>query len=224
MSSVRDWLLNFGINETDVAHSENKGWIAANVPASAAEELFKSELYEYQSSQTGHIRIGCDEYHVPEHLAEHIDYVTPGVKMSAPLRKTKRSLSKRNISPQKLNFDIEPFQNFPDWWPGTLPDDVKYCGGNITPPCWRYLYSLPFPTINDTENTVGLFEQGDYFAQGDIDEYFQKYDPRVPAGYSMCTSCKVQYSYFETDAIASSCSPQSPQRRRWRGTRIPEQP
>lgn len=63
---------------------------------------------------------------------------------------------------------------------GGLPPDVQNCGVNITPPCWRALYGLPMPHINDSVNALGLFEQGDYFSQSDVSMYYAKYAPNVP--------------------------------------------
>lgn len=188
---MRDWLIESGVNETAIAHSDNKGWIAVNVPAKLVEDLFQSELYEYES-KAGSVRLGCHEYRLPAHLVDHIDFVTPGVKMTATLKKrVRRSQSwgppshHRRPGPGR---DPNPHwggpHHSPPHWHGELPEDVRYCGGNITPPCWRYLYKLPFPHINDSVNAAGLYEQGDYFSQSDIDMYFDKYAPYVPSDYS----------------------------------------
>ncbi|KAF2159582.1 hypothetical protein M409DRAFT_29901 [Zasmidium cellare ATCC 36951] len=186
IESVRDWLIQSGINETAIAHSDNRGWIAADVPAGIAEDIFRAQLYEYESVKTGSVRIGCHEYRLPAHLVEHIDYVTPGVKMSAVLKKrAKRSQSWGDHSHHRGPYwkptrHGQPPHHYPPGWPGDLPEDVRYCGGNITPACWRYLYKLPFPHINDSVNAAGLFEQGDYFAQSDISMYF--HDPNNGGG------------------------------------------
>ncbi|KAK4506247.1 hypothetical protein PRZ48_004212 [Zasmidium cellare] len=190
IDSVREWLIQSGINETAIAHSYSRGWIAANIPAKVAEGLFHAKLYEYESIKTGSIRMGCHEYHLPAHLVDYVDYVTPGVKLSAALKKrVKRGRfgggSSHHGGPyRRPNGHGYPPHHFPPGWPGNLPEDVRYCGGNMTPPCWRYLYKLPFPHINDSVNAAGVFEQGDYFAQSDTSQYFQKYAPYVPSDYS----------------------------------------
>lgn len=44
--SVMNWLKEHGIG--GVVHSDNKGWLAFDIPASQAEELFKTEYHEYE--------------------------------------------------------------------------------------------------------------------------------------------------------------------------------
>lgn len=63
-----------------------------------------------------------------------------------------------------------------------LSVDVQNCGVNITPPCWRALYGIPPGHINDSVNTLGIYEQGDYYAAEDLDLYFAAYAPWVPQG------------------------------------------
>ena len=58
---VREWLVASGIEEKSIVHSDNKGWLALNIPASQAEDLFKTEYYEHVHSTSGKVRIGSDE-------------------------------------------------------------------------------------------------------------------------------------------------------------------
>lgn len=51
VSAVYGWLLDAGLDKSIIAHSDNKGWLAANIPAQDAERLFQTELYEYEHSQ-----------------------------------------------------------------------------------------------------------------------------------------------------------------------------
>lgn len=51
VSAVYGWLLDAGLDKSIIAHSDNKGWLAANVPAQDAERLFQTELYEYEHSK-----------------------------------------------------------------------------------------------------------------------------------------------------------------------------
>lgn len=63
-----------------------------------------------------------------------------------------------------------------------LPEDVKYCPGNITYACWRYLYQIPDASTIPASagNSLGLFEQGDYFAKKDMDSYYKQFAPFIP--------------------------------------------
>lgn len=67
---------------------------------------------------------------------------------------------------------------------GQLPEDLQGCGLNITPPCIKALYSIPNvynkPAVPG--NSLGLYEQGDYFSKSDIDMFLAQYAPYVPQG------------------------------------------
>ncbi len=72
--AVKQWLFDHGIDQSDVLDYENKGWLALHVPTHKAEQLFKTSFFEHHHRTSGEVRIGCTEYHVPEHLSQHIDY------------------------------------------------------------------------------------------------------------------------------------------------------
>lgn len=147
VDAVREWLVEEGIDEKLIAHSDNKGWLALNIPAESAESLFLSELHEYEHARTGQIRVGCDEYHIPAKLREHIDYVTPGIMMSATLKKRevkrddtwKKGHSKSpqahpNGAASNNGWTLPP----PAY---SLPEELQNCGVNV-----RILTSLPWVT------------------------------------------------------------------------------
>lgn len=64
-----------------------------------------------------------------------------------------------------------------------LPVDLQGCGVNITVACWKALYGIPDKLPKATKSdSLGLFEQGDYFAESDIDKYLAEFAPYVPQG------------------------------------------
>lgn len=67
---------------------ESKGWIGADVSIKDAERLFQTKYHEHENNK-GEIRLGCDQYPEPAHLSENIDYITPGVKLSPPIKKSR---------------------------------------------------------------------------------------------------------------------------------------
>lgn len=60
-----------------VTHSDNKAWLAAFATAKQMESLLFTVYYEYEDLKTGGVQRACDRYHVPTHLRQHIDYITP---------------------------------------------------------------------------------------------------------------------------------------------------
>ena len=62
VEAVRNWLVASGIDGNLIAHSDNRGWLAMDIPAWQAEELFQTEYHEHVHSGSENVRIGCDEY------------------------------------------------------------------------------------------------------------------------------------------------------------------
>src|SRR5262249_51840099 len=57
----------------------------ANTTIWEAERLLKTEYYGYEHSVTGQYHIACHEYHVPQHVQPHVDFITPTVHFDIPM-------------------------------------------------------------------------------------------------------------------------------------------
>ncbi|KAH8898001.1 hypothetical protein GQ53DRAFT_760174 [Thozetella sp. PMI_491] len=76
----KHWLIASGIAADTVIHYENKEWVAVKLPIREIERLFQEMYHEHEHSDV--LKLGCDEYHVPQMLSERIDYIIPGQKFS----------------------------------------------------------------------------------------------------------------------------------------------
>ncbi|QKX54516.1 uncharacterized protein TRUGW13939_01603 [Talaromyces rugulosus] len=184
VDTVKNWLLGSGIvSENDIVQYENKGWMAVDMPAKNAESLLGTEFYEFDGVN-GDIRIGCDEYYLPEHVSSHVDYIKPGVKLSAPLKKV-QSIEKRGKTstiprrPPHIMPTEKPIWRPPPAAQGLHPD-LQGCSVNITPACIKELYGIPLATHIQPENAMGLFESYDAFSQEDVSLFLQDFAPNVP--------------------------------------------
>lgn len=65
VNAVREWLTMFGIHDSRVVHSENKGWLAFDATVEEAEKLLLTKYYEHEHRDSTNIRVGCDEYGIP---------------------------------------------------------------------------------------------------------------------------------------------------------------
>lgn len=110
VQAVKDWLMSAGVAAEEILPYKNKGWIGADMPAEAVEKLLKTQYHEHETKQG--LRLGCDEYYLPSHVAEHVDFVKPGVIFSAPLKK--RTIEKR----QTWGHGHGHPPGGPGWWPG----------------------------------------------------------------------------------------------------------
>lgn len=124
-------------------------------------------------------------YHVPDHLQRHIDYITPGIKLTPvvkKLTKQKRASMLEHISPNdKAVAGLEDHGRLSSK-AKLMSSDLQGCGYNMTPTCIKALYQIPDATTATPGNTLGLYEQGDYFAKSDLDLFYQQWAPWVPQG------------------------------------------
>ena len=68
-----------------------------------------------------------------------------------------------------------------------MAGNVSNCDAIITPPCIRALYQFPevpeYPNnVPRSDNSIGIYEGGDYYAQEDLDLFFTKFAPDIPNG------------------------------------------
>ncbi|KAJ5896113.1 Aorsin [Penicillium subrubescens] len=185
VDAVREWLHAAGIDRSRVVHSDNKGWLAFDAYAHEAEGLFMTEFYEHNHMSSASTKIGCDKYHIPEHLRGHIDYVTPGVKLTPVLKKLKKAKRASHLTKVKPNVEaVSSILNDVSISAKakSLSSDLQLCGYNMTPTCIKALYDIPDATKSNKGNSLGLYEQGDYFAKSDLDLFYKEYAPWVPQG------------------------------------------
>jgi tripeptidyl-peptidase-1 len=116
-------------------------------------------------------------------------YITPGVKLTQVVKRTverKRGFPGSSKTANRWPTTKPPPDGFPwNYIPpgaGSLPPDLQACGRNFTPVCMKALYQIPPATKATPGNTLGLFEQGDYFAKEDLDLTRALFAPWVPQG------------------------------------------
>jgi tripeptidyl-peptidase-1 len=120
-------------------------------------------------------------YHLPSHIQEHVDYVTPGIKLIITSKNA--GLKKRSSIPGKSK-GISPLGTpVGDWQTPSDPESLATCDVLITPACIKALYQIPpAPIFPNPTNAMGIYEEGDYYDQEDLDLFFQKYTQYIPKG------------------------------------------
>jgi tripeptidyl-peptidase-1 len=61
-----------------------------------------------------------------------------------------------------------------------LPAALQNCSTAITKACIQALYGIPDAPAAVPGNSLGLYEQGSYFAESDVNAYYAKYAPEIP--------------------------------------------
>jgi len=126
-------------------------------------------------------------YYLPEHIQEHIDYITPGVKHQIYRRQgSTATKQKRNM----LAYPGAEANILPDL-SSAGPDvsiDAKTIPLNcssyvIDGDCIRALYGLPAIDVNkkiNPNNALGIFEQqGQTYSTADLKLFFENYMPEA---------------------------------------------
>jgi tripeptidyl-peptidase I len=102
---VIDWLVSSGIERHRVGQSVNKQWIQFDATAEEAETLLITDYYIWEHD-SGARDISAEGYHVPLHIQEHIDYVTPGIRLRQKRSERANAIRKRgfkdNLNPKPL--------------------------------------------------------------------------------------------------------------------------
>ncbi|KAK3319647.1 alkaline serine protease [Cercophora scortea] len=184
---VIDWVVSSGIPRERVSQSANKQWIQFDAKASEAEDLLITDYFIFEHHATGTKNVAADAYHIPSHIKEHIDYITPGIRLRADpgkVRKHKRELEaarlkKRGVVPTYTG--LVPISE--KKLPGLPQLNSSVCNLYVTPECIRTQYTVPEGKTAAPGNELGIFESlNDHYSKDDLDGYFSKIYPKIPNG------------------------------------------
>ncbi|PBP18115.1 alkaline serine protease [Diplocarpon rosae] len=175
--AVSAWLESSGISSHRFAASSNRQWIQFDATAAEVEALLFADFYVREHSSGVH-DISTQEYHVPAHVREHVDYVTPGTRLRERKIKASRGdeLSKRFESTVGARPLITQLPGFPN--PNTSVCDVY-----VTAECTKVQYELPDATKASPGNKLGIFQSLDvHYSRADLDVYYSTLYPHIPNG------------------------------------------
>ncbi|TVY34558.1 Tripeptidyl-peptidase [Lachnellula subtilissima] len=185
VGSVKSWLAESGIDDSRVKFSKSSGWAKFNATVEEVEYLLRTEYYAYTNAETGNDHLACEDYSVPTHLKEHIDFVTPTIHFDALVKpkKNRRDLEKRSVrvrpTPQiKKGSDIGPGTDL-------SPDATKYtlanCYEYVTPECLRALYNFTNGTL--ALSSYGIVEYTPQaYLQTDLNLFYTNLAREIPSG------------------------------------------
>lgn len=172
---VHDWLLDHGIQASNLQYTPAKDWIKIQLSTAEVEELLETEYSTYVRDD-GLQAVRTPKWSLPIHLHEHITTIQPtnsffGPRKAAPLEKRMSQL----IAEPALTEDELP--SMPD--AGTLEE---VCNVDlVTPTCVRTLYG----TINYTvqagdKNTMGFTNYlGEVVSRSDAYKMLQRFRPEA---------------------------------------------
>lgn len=180
VAAVMAWLKDAGIAPERITHTDNKQWLAFDATTEEAETLLQTQYHRYQLAN-GDVHAGCDEYFLPDHLREHIDFIKPAV-VRAPMIVSKKTVPRTATDDSGFK-DLAVRQNENTSAPSP-------CFVNLTPECIRRLYNFSIQASDapvNSKNRLGIYEIGQVYSQFDNDVFFQQYAPFIANGTAPIT-------------------------------------
>lgn len=192
VETVRTWLISSGIPPERITLSQSLGWLNFDATVEQAESLLKTKYYTYRH-MSGKPHVACSEYHVPEHVKQHIDFITPTVHFDAKLSPPKDDHNpkvKRGNPTAATGTKVSPGVAKSIGAPGSasLPkegalvnifgfgSDLSKCNRFITPDCLRALYLIPPVFTSNPKNSFGIVEYTPQaYLQSDLNLFFANF-------------------------------------------------
>jgi tripeptidyl-peptidase-1 len=184
VEAVTEWLIGAGVKPGAISRSANKQWLRFDVRVSEAERLLHTTYHVYEHSGSGIRNIACTAYHVPRHVQEHIDYITPGIKLlSAGYDPTREAFSRRRRRKRQTYTNDIAHVETDDADDIALLRNPGSCAASTTPHCVRAQYGIPNGTRATPGNELGVFQGlSQHYNQVDLDTYFSNMAPWIANG------------------------------------------
>jgi len=125
-------------------------------------------------------------YHLPSHIKEHVDFITPGLKLLAggsghPKKHVDkrgfRSSASTKFSGPVLGAQLTQAQMA---LLNATTDPLALCDTMITPPCIAAMYNITQATKAAPDNQLGIFEEGDFYSETDNALFFALFAGNIP--------------------------------------------
>ncbi|RFU80370.1 subtilisin [Trichoderma arundinaceum] len=186
INAIREWLVESGISADRIGHSLGYEWIHFNATVQEAEELFQTKYHLFQHGLEPRNTIGCDEYKVPSFLAQHIEFVYPGVALIGSMKKS----TKRSVQPEKHLAARGSSYNQAATGPC---DDLDL----ITPTCIQHIYKVPKGDKNAPGNSLGLFETGSWYSPTALTSFLANFTDIPPETTLLNITIDISKTHFD---------------------------
>lgn len=187
VDAVREWFESAGIEASRIGQSMNKQWIQYDATVEEAESLLKTEYHIYEHVASGRKTPACQEYYVPAHITEHIDYITPGLRLLAGGRASTPKKVKEKRTSRTKDGKYAPLNNIPIVGPiisnlmnASVTEELSMCDTYITPPCIAQMYNITQATKAAAGNQLGIFEEGDFYDAESLALFFATFAQNIP--------------------------------------------
>lgn len=101
VEAVVGWITSSGIHIDRISQSANRQWIQFDATVAEAEELLLTEYHVYEHGETRTRDVAAEHYHVPHSVRDHIDYVTPGIRLRHDVETARKQRRRRSLDPEE---------------------------------------------------------------------------------------------------------------------------
>jgi tripeptidyl-peptidase-1 len=159
--------------------SKGRNWVRVDLTVEEAESLLRTEYHVYTNTQTGKEHLACDEYSVPPHITEHLDFITPTIQFDATVKqKPKRDLSKREMKVRPFPIAVPGPEVAPS---PQVTYNLANCYEYTTPDCLRALYNFSNGTL--AQSSYGIVEYTpNTYLQTDLNIFYTNLARQIPSG------------------------------------------
>ncbi|KAH8897744.1 subtilisin-like protein [Thozetella sp. PMI_491] len=185
VEAVLEWLVAAGISRSRLGVSFNKQWIQFDASAEEAGNLLYTDFYYFEDPTGEHEDVGVSEYHLPTSIREHVDYITPGIRLRPNKKRDLEALKKKKrdthgLAPGNTSAKSAAGAQAAAGLPGV---NSTSCAKYITADCTRAQYGIPVGSTKAQGNELGIFEHlGDHYSTTDLDDFLATLHPEIPTG------------------------------------------
>jgi tripeptidyl-peptidase-1 len=123
-----------------------------------------TEYHYFQHKSSNGFRIACDEYGLPLHVRNHVDFIMPTVQLDGlqPVAQARATIQ----APVNI----------------TGLSGTTKCATLITIDCLRAIYNILVGKYNHSGNQLGIAEWADYLYLPDLKTFFENFtSPKIPS-------------------------------------------
>ncbi|KYK60569.1 alkaline serine protease AorO [Drechmeria coniospora] len=180
VQTVKDWLTSAGIPGGTIRVPKSKAWVHFDATVDQLEDVLGTRYHVYNHVESRNEHVGVDSYRLPREVAEHVEFVTPGVVFAPRTRavgkqmKREEKLPRAKVRPMPVELAQKLRSN---------PERTDDCGRAITPACIKAMYNITDGKLASAGNQLGIFELDEQkYSQEDLDQFYGAYASHVPSG------------------------------------------
>ncbi|KAI8980197.1 subtilisin-like protein [Trametes punicea] len=174
LNTVHDWLSSEGVDASRIKLSKDHSYVHVNVSIAEAERILATTYYVYRHTD-GSEQVGCHQgYHLPEHVVDHVDFISPTVQFETVRLRPHASHGKRSFEPASRTYKPK---DAPPKSVRQVYDGLDQCDTLATIPCIQALYEFNLIETQTSWNSITIVELERIVNAYDLQVFLEKFNP-----------------------------------------------